>query len=174
MMYETTLSGCLRARTASARRPSSAVGAWRYRSSASSAPTRSPARTLSASPVTLGMIKAQRSVERREVELRGVLVERPQALELVVAKKVLNIIAQVPPGDRFARRIVRIVGARHIGGMRDARVARTLQRLNLLRRHGVRPSSPEGVDERQTGRPRPQRTEVELLNCGLRIADCGR
>ena len=54
----------------------------------------------------LGMIKAQRSVERHEVELRRVSVERPQALELVVAEKVLNIIAQVPPGDRFARRVV--------------------------------------------------------------------
>src|SRR5438552_15140185 len=125
MMYETTLPGCLRARTASASRPRSGVGAERYSSSASSALMRAPARTLSASPVMLGMIKPQRSVERREVELRGVLVERPQALELVVAEKVLNIIAQVPPGDRFARRIVRIIGARHIGGMRDACVART-------------------------------------------------
>src|SRR3989442_7994798 len=152
MMYETTWSGCLRARTASARRPSSAVGAWRYRSSASSALTRAPARTLSASPVMLGMIKAQRSVERHEVELRSVFVERPQTLELVVAEEVLNIIAQVPPGDRFARRIVRKVGARHIGGMRDALVPSVLQRLNLLRRHGIGPPRPECIHKRKTSR----------------------
>src|SRR6266446_5282186 len=135
MMYETTLPGCLRARTASA------------------------------SPVMLGMIKAQRSVERRKVELRGVPVKRPETLELFVAEEVPNIIAQVLLRHRFAGRIVRKVRARHVGRVRDTLVASPLQGLDLLRRHRIGPAGPERIHKRQTRRTRPEVSKVDLLNC---------
>src|SRR3989454_9616758 len=159
--------GCLRARTASANRPSSAVGACRYSSSASSPRRRSPARTLSDSPVMFGMVEIHRAFVRDQPELIRVHVESPEPLELLPAEKVPNIMSQVPAGRSLTLGTVRKVRTGDSVYVRDALVSSALERFGVGRLDGVRPTGPERVHEGQSGHRRPRFTEVDLLDCRL-------
>src|SRR4051794_6522392 len=118
MMYVTKRSGCLRARTSSASRPRSAVGACRYKASACSPDRRLPARTRSASSVMDSMREAHRPVGRHEPELGRITIKRLQPLDLRLAEGVLNIIAQIGTDDLLPRRITGTMRRRDVVDVR--------------------------------------------------------
>src|SRR6516225_9935750 len=120
--------GCFLARIPSASSPSSGSGAWRNSSSASSAETRAPARTLSVSSRILSIVELHVAVEMHQIELARVAVEGLQSLPLIAPKKVPNIIAQVLAGDGLARRIAGVVVRGDGIRLRDALITRPLER----------------------------------------------
>src|SRR3954464_2609764 len=147
---------------ASARRPSSDVGAGRYSSSPPSAVTRSPALTLSASCSIVGIIKPCVSVERRQADLAGVSVERPEPFEFLRSQIVPDIVAQVLLGDRLPGRIVRVIRTCDAVGVGDTGVTRALQQDDLFGGDRGGPARPYGIDKRKAGGGCPQLAKVDL------------
>ena len=78
---------------------------------------------------------------------------------------VLDIIPQVSRAERLPPGGIPEVAPRDRRRNAAAFVARRLQHPDVLRRHGVRPAGPERVDERQTGRRRPQLAKIDLPRC---------
>src|SRR5947209_9038206 len=150
-MYVTMRSGCLCARTWSARRPSRGVGARRYSSSASARSMRAPARAFDAIASRSMSIKLRRCRPFHDARFSRVAEKRFETCLFVVSEIVLDIVAQVPRADRLPFRIRADVLSRELLRPADARVARPLERLDVGCRQRARPPGPERVDERYPG-----------------------
>src|SRR5690242_10944039 len=126
-------SGCLRWRMASASWPSSGVGAWRYKWSASSGVTRSPARTRAAMASEFSIVEAQLAVEVHQTQFGGVTIERAQPFLFSSAKRVSNIIAQILLDDLLPCRVARNARGGNVRHVDHPLVPRPLQGRHILR-----------------------------------------
>src|SRR5205823_14116645 len=98
-MYVTMRSGCLCARTWSARRPSRGVGARRYSSTASARSMRAPARAFDAIASRSMSIKLRRCGPFHDARFSRVADKALEPCLFVVPERVLHLVAHVRRAD---------------------------------------------------------------------------
>src|SRR5262249_55452909 len=90
-------------------------------------------------------------------------IEELEAAALILAEEILDIISQVSrPQSRVLGRGAEIGGGNFVR-MGHPAIASLLQRADVGRQECSGSPGPEGPDKRQTGRPRPDLTKVDLL-----------